>query len=304
MRIAVAVAAVVCLLLLLRGFYRRELYHLTGAAQWLWVTGEVQVSKPTAGVFFFPFTLHDRPSRAVAKVCGDRQYALWINGQLAASGRNRPGFRLVVVPVTDLMTAGRNVIAVEARSPTSVGAVLFALDLEPSVEGRRAGDPRGRNVVVSGPMWRVATSWSPGMPADVPARTSAPWVWGKPPDHPWSYPDPVFQERPLIQAVVGEPRRIDRSEFRPCGEACWAAPLGGSFAGLVRLHLDPAAAPVRAARIAGGRSEGGAGSAATADVLTVPGQRSWLFPGRVSGQRLEAIGPAPPLSVELVETIK
>ena len=105
--------AVLCVLLLLRGFYRRELYHFAGEAQWMWVSDDVRERRPTAGLFYRRFELGDRPARAVAKVCGDQQFVLWVNGQPAVAGRNRPGFVLDVVPVTDLLTQGDNLVVVE-----------------------------------------------------------------------------------------------------------------------------------------------------------------------------------------------
>ncbi|RMF80753.1 MAG: hypothetical protein D6739_09965, partial [Nitrospirae bacterium] len=43
--------AAVALLLHLRSYYRHELYHLTGAAAWMWVSDDVAEPRPTAGLF-------------------------------------------------------------------------------------------------------------------------------------------------------------------------------------------------------------------------------------------------------------
>ncbi len=298
LRVAAVLAAAVALLLLLRGFYQRELYHLTGAAQWMWVSDDVRERRPSAGLFIRTVWLNDHPQRAVAKVCGDQQYVLWINGQPAMAGHNRPGFHLDVVPVTDILTAGANSIVVEARSPTSVGAVLFALDLTPSAEGRRAGDPRGRNVVVSGPDWKVTTRWQPGAFDGGPVRATQPWIWGRPPDHPWAYPTPVLHERPLVQAMVSEPVRLAASDLRPAGRGRWTHALPPGFGGLLWLDLakgSPAPTEVGVVVAHGGP--------VLLPVVELAGQERWLYPGWVTGSRVVVEGTQPPAMLELVEAI-
>jgi hypothetical protein len=297
------VVLLLLLLLLLRGFYRRELYHLTGSAEWMWVTGEVNERRPLSAVFSLPIRLRDHPTRAVAKVCGDRQYVLWVNGQPAAAGRSRPGFHLDVVPVTDLLASGPNLIAVEARSPTLVGAVLFALDLYPTREGRRAGDPSGRAAVVSGAHWRVSSGWRPGQEGRVPADGVRPWIWGRPPDHPWSYPTPVRHQRPLIQALVAEPVRLAADDFREAGPARWVAKAPRRVSGIMWLGLRQAwdsggtTARVVLSSEHDSRSD-------PVEVVSLAGQRRWLYPERIDGDVVEVIGPSPPEYVELVESVE
>jgi len=299
---ALAVVLLILLMLLLRGFYRRELYHLTGAAEWMWVTGEVTDKRPLSGLFSLTVHLRDHPTKAVAKVCGDRQYVLWVNGQPAAAGRSRPGFHLDVVPVTDLLAAGANLIVVEARSPTSVGAVLFALDLYPTREGRRAGDPSGRAVVVSGPHWQVSAGWRPGLEGRETAAGRRPWIWGRPPDHPWSYPTPALHQRPLVQALVSEPVRLVSSDFHESSPGCWVARAPRPIRGMMWLGLPRAWSSAEAsARV---RLASAAGSDQPAvRVIPLAGQRRWLFPSRVDGDLVEVEGPSPPDFVDLVESI-
>lgn len=298
LRVVAVVTAVVALLLLLRGFYQRELYHLTGAAQWMWVSDDVAEPRPSAGLFFRTVWLNDHPQRAVAKVCGDQQYVLWINGQPAMAGHNRPGFHLDVVPVTDLLTAGANSIVVEARSPTSVGGVLFALDLTPSAEGRRAGDPRGRNVVVSGPDWRVTTRWERGAFDGERVHAAHPWIWGRPPDHPWAYPTPVLYERPLVQAMVSEPLRLAGSDLTHSGRGRWAHPLPSGFAGVLWIDLTKGSPRPSAVGVAADH-----GGPQLLPVVDLPGQARWLYPGWVKGVRVVVEGSRPPGMLELVEAM-
>ncbi len=287
------VAGIVLLSLLLRGQYRRELYHLTGEASWMWVTDDVAQLRPLAGVFVHRFKLTDRPRSAVAKVCGDREFVLWVNGHLVATGHNRPGFTLEVIPVTDLMRPGTNVIAVEAASPTPVGAVLFALDLEPGPRGLRAGDPRGRSAIVSGRDWRVLRKWDASVLETGEASGAAPWIWGRPPDHPWSYPVPHLQETPLIQAMTGEVREISGAEAVRLGPRKWKYPLGERFVGLVWIRIPGGGAPGWTVVAEGG------GTGQKLHVVTVPGRDRWLVPeiwerGSVV---LEGPGRAPDLEV-------
>jgi len=291
-------AGIIALLLLLRGAYRQELYHFTGAAQWIWVGGDVREPVPTSGLFSLGFHLGARPLKGVAKVCGDRSYVLWINGQPVMSGRNRPGFHLDVVPVTDLLTGGDNLIVVETRSPTSVGGLLFSLDLVPSGAGRRAGDPRGRNVIVSGPDWNMSTRWWPGLPDVAPGAGKRPWVWGRPPDHPWGYPRALRHKEPLAQAITGEPLVLRSGDFRLEGDGVWRCRLEKPFAGVVWLRGELPPGGELALRV--GRGAGG--GEGFIPIVPLEGQDSYLVAGRLSGQVVELRGPGPPPELRLVPT--
>jgi hypothetical protein len=294
--VTAATGGLLILLLLLLGFYRQELYHYTGTAEWIWVTNQVDHPRPTAALFIKGLTLFDRPQRAVAKICGDRQYVLWINGQPAMAGRNRPKFHLDVVPVTDLMKAGRNIIAVEVRSYTSVGAVLFALDLTPSAEGRRHGDPRGRNVIVSDRSWGVTESWTGGMPDMLPDHPARPWVWGRPPDHPWSYPPPVLHERTLVQATLGDVHHLTARDFKRVGPQRWICNLETPFGGLMWLTINPDGTSDTIAMIARGAHRPAKRPAAVVNLL---GETRWLYPGRVRGDEIIVTGAHPPAGIDL-----
>ncbi len=291
-------AATIALLLVLRGIYRQELYHFTGSAQWLWVSGEVREPRPTAGLFFVKVRLHARPLEGVAKVCGDRAYVLWINGQPVMSGRNRPGFHLDVVPVTDLLGGGDNLIAVETRSPTSVGGLLFSLDLVPSGAGRRAGDPRGKNVVVSGPHWKVTGRWSRGFPDALPASGVRPWIWGRPPDHPWGYPTAIRHKEPLAQAMSGEPVVLGPDAFVRGRDGVWRCTLAGPFGGVVWLHGRLSREDGLALRIRWEQGDEGS----FLPVVPLEGQESYLVAGRLRGRVVEVRCAGPPPGLRLVPT--
>jgi hypothetical protein len=73
-----------------------------------------------------------------------------------------------------MLVAGSNRVAIEAASPTGLGGVLFAMD----VEGF------GRDALVSDGGWRVDLEPS----ARERGGRYRPVVWGRPPQSPWGYP--------------------------------------------------------------------------------------------------------------------
>lgn len=298
LRLIVTGLALASLFLYLRGFYRQELYHFTGGAQWIWISDDVRAPEPTACVFYRILELHERPLEAVAKVCGDRSYVLWINGQPALSGYNRPDYHLDVVSVTDLLAPGPNLIAIEARSPTSVGGVLFSLDLVPSEEGWREGDPRGRNVLVSDRSWRVLDRAWPGFPGRAPAGGRVPWVWGRPPDHPWVYPAPIRYQLPLAQATRGDEVRIPSAKLRRNGQGVWRYDLHRLFTGL--LWLEGKLPPSATMKIRVSRHGEPDSRAPFRTVVVLPGQTRWLVAGIVRGSVLEIKSETPPPSIVLM----
>jgi len=294
--LTVASLALIALFLHLRGFYLKELYEFTGGAQWIWPSDDLRTPDPTVCVLYRRLSLHERPLEAVAKICGDRSYVLWINGQIAMAGYNRPAYHLDVVPVTDLLNPGSNLLVIEARSPTSVGGVLFSLDLVPSVEGHREGDPRGRSVLVSDGQWRVVERMWPGFPGLPPAGGTVPWIWGRPPDHPWAYPMPIRHDLPWAQALSGTEIRVEADAFKRDRNGVWRHELGGWFRGLLRLEGElPAPCGMELRVVAKGDDRSG-----FRPVIPLPGQERWLLAGIVEGSVVEIKGPKPPERVVLL----
>jgi hypothetical protein len=146
----------------------------TGTAAFLWYTGRVPEPRPLRFWATRDFELPRKPDRALAKVFVDRTHVLYVNGVLAGRGTRRPGDPLALYEVAPLLAAGRNRVALEAGSPTGIGAVLFSLD----VEGF------GRDALVTDGSWRV--DLDPSALAD--GGRYRPIVWGKPPQYPWGYP--------------------------------------------------------------------------------------------------------------------
>ncbi len=207
----------------LHGFWERRLSHLTGDAQWIWVTNEFGSLHPQAGLFVATLHLDGPPPSALLKVCGDREYVVYVNGTPAACGWSRPGFRLDLFDVAHLLKQGDNVIAAEVRSPTPAGALLLALD----VEGV------GRNVLVSGPAFvaraRFSLAAHDALDRPVPVR------WGVPPRNPWGYPKPLSHPRTLDEAVVEE---AVRAEIRPAPGGGWEISFPRPVFGYLWLEFE------------------------------------------------------------------
>lgn len=163
----------------------------------MWVTDQFSPVAPAAGLFVAGFSLASPPREALLKVCGDREYVVWVNGTPAACGWSRPGFRLDLYDIGHLLRQGENVLAVEVRSPTPVGGALLALDV--------AGV--GANVLVSGPAFvlRRHFALAARLPDDEPLRV----LFGRPPRQPWGYPRLVPHPRTLDEVMVLDPIRLE-----------------------------------------------------------------------------------------------
>jgi hypothetical protein len=212
--------------LVVHRFWLRQLSHLTGAAQWIWVTDKLEHVHPTAGLFVASLHLSVPPPGALLKVCGDREYVVYINGTAAACGWSRPGFLLDLYDVAHLLRQGDNTIAVEVRSPTPAGGVLLALD----VEGV------GRNVLVSGPQFVSRQRFSLAAPG--PGDLPVPVTWGAPPHFPWAYPAPRPHPRTLDSIVVEEPERRDVATARVLPRGGWEFVLPRPVYGYLWVELD------------------------------------------------------------------
>ncbi len=186
----------------LHRFWHRELSHVTGGAEWIWVTDTLEKVYPTAGLFVAPLHLDAPPRSALLKVCGDRSWVAYVNGTAAACGWSRPGFRLDMFDVGHLLRQGDNVIAVEVRSPTPAGGLLLSLDV--------AGV--GQNVLVSGRGFVSRSRFSLG--AHDASDEPVPVVWGRPPRFPWEYPVPVSHPRTLDEVMVEDPVRVEARAAR------------------------------------------------------------------------------------------
>jgi len=181
-------------------FWRRQLSHVTGDARWIWSTDALERVHPVATLFVADLRLESQPAEALLKVCGDREYVVYVNGTAAACGWSRPGFRLDLFDVGHLLRQGDNVVAAEVRSPTPAGGLLLSLDV--------AGV--GTNVLVSGRDFRSRGSFSLEPPDDT--DTEPPVTWGSPPRLPWGYPVLTPRPRTLPECMVEDPIVVTRAE--------------------------------------------------------------------------------------------
>lgn len=171
----------------LHSFWLGQLNHFTGEARWVWVTQELERPYPVRGVFEASFTISQLGPGALLKVTGDREYVARVNGVVAGCGWSRPGFRLDVYDISHLLRTGLNTVAIEVRSPTSVGGLLAAVDLP----------AQGKNVLVTGRDFFLVQ--------EKHRRIPPPVIWGSPPRFPWGYPRPTSRPRTIDQVVLADP---------------------------------------------------------------------------------------------------
>lgn len=226
MTVVATAAAVIVAGLVVHRFWLRELSHLTGSARWIWVTDTLERVHPVGGLFVAPLQLAAPPPSALLKVCGDREYVVYINATPAACGWSRPGFNLDLYEVGHLLHQGANSVAVEVRSPTPAGGVLLALDI--------AGV--GRNVLVSGPAFALRERFSLGPPS--PADLPVPVTWGAPPRFPWGYPSPRPRPKTLDAVVVEEPLRWEAASATALARGGWALTLDRPQFGYLWIEFE------------------------------------------------------------------
>jgi hypothetical protein len=270
----------------LHTFWERELSHLTGKARWIWVTKELDEIHPEAALFVASLRLDAPPRSALLKVCGDREYVVYVNGTAAACGWSRPGFRLDLFDVGHLLRQGDNVIAAEVRSPTPVGGLLLALDV----------GGVGRNVLVSGPRFRSRERFSLAAPG--PGDGPPPVVWGGPPHFPWGYPKPLSHPQTLDEVTVDEPVRLPASAVRALAGGGWELALPNPVFGYLRLEF----AGDGAAFLATSAGPGGDLDALRAEaqpVVRLLGERRWLDPEPRLMSRVYVFGMERPAGAEV-----
>ena len=72
--------------LAVHGFWRKELSHLTGQAEWIWVTDVLNPIHTQGALFVASLHLEAPPPAALLKICGDPEYVAYVNGSPAACG--------------------------------------------------------------------------------------------------------------------------------------------------------------------------------------------------------------------------
>ena len=269
------------------GFWERELSHLTGPAQWIWVTDELDELHPQGALFVASLRLDGPPPTALLKVCGDREYVVYVNGTPAACGWSRPGFRLDLYDIAHLLRQGSNVIAAEVRSPTPAGALLLALDV----------DGVGRNVLTSGPEFVARSRFSLG-PHD-PLDSAVPVRWGPPPRFPWGYPKPLSHPRTLDEVVVEDPVRIDASAIRSLPAGGWEIALSRPVFGYLWLEFDGDGQAFVAVPARDGSADPRSLRDEAHPAIRIRGQRRWLEPEPRMISKVYVLGLQRPVGAEV-----
>jgi hypothetical protein len=269
------------------GFWRRELSHLTGPAEWIWVTDVLDPIHAQSALFVASLRLEAPPPAALLKVCGDREYVVYVNGTPAACGWSRPGFRLDLYDIGHLLKQGENVLTVEVRSPTPVGALLLALDV----------DGVGRNVLVSGRAFSVRSHFALG--AKDSSDRPVPVSWGMPPRFPWGYPPPLPHPRTLDEAVVEDPVRVRGAEARLLPGGGWEFVLPRAVRGYLWLEFGGDGMAFVATANAGDAEDPEVWRGEASPVVRVKGQRSWLDPQPQPVSRVYVFGQERPTAVEV-----
>jgi len=273
--------------LAVHGFWKKELSHLTGPAEWIWVTDVLNPIHAQGALFVASLHLEAPPPAALLKVCGDREYVAYVNGSPAACGWSRPGFRLDLFDIAHLLKQGDNVIAVEVRSPTPVGALLLALDV----------DGVGRNVLVSGRSFVARSRFA--LTASDPSDRPVPVSWGLPPRFPWGYPHPLPHPRTLDETVVEDPVRVGGSDARSLPGGGWEFALARPVHGYLWLEFGGDTMAFVAAAGAADTGDAEAWRSEASPVVRVKGQRWWLDPQPEQISRVYVFGQQAPVAVEV-----
>lgn len=271
----------------LHRFWLRQIEHFTGDARWIWVTDALERAVPAAGLFVGRLTLAEPPGEALLKVCGDREYVIYVNGTPAGCGWSRPGFRLDLYDIAPLLRKGENTIIAELRSPTSTGGLLLALD----VEGV------GSNVLVSGSGLAFRKRFS--LAAASVGDSEVPVVWGDPPRFPWGYPILVSRPRTLDACVVEDPVRIPLAGASELPGGGWLFTLVRPVVGYLWIEFADDR-PAWTVSVPHHKGVDLAWARPIAQpVVRVPGQTRWLDPEpREFGQVL-VFGRGRPVAVEI-----
>jgi len=172
-------------------------------AAWIWVGADPRDVRPRVVLAVRDFELERVPSNATARVLGDQEYLLWINGSRAGSGRYRAHAPLDSFDVSPMLRLGANRVALELRSAVGSGAAILSI-----VDGA------GQVLVATGPGWKILpNSWRGGIAEGELPRSPSAAVLGRSPLGRWGDPRPG-PLRPLFGDVVAGQRPVRARRFR------------------------------------------------------------------------------------------
>lgn len=191
----------IVLLLLFTGFVRlheffsHKFFSNTGTAKWIWFDHPLASQQPVAFFAVRDFELPQKRDYVKLKVAGDPEYTLYFNGIEVGGTRDAEKSVLDVYDVTSIAKTGHNRLVASLRSANGVGGFLLSLDTSRGQE----------NVVVSGPDWKLFSSWSESLIVNDPReeRPSSPLLVGPPPIGRWNYLHPQPKElTPIVHTIL------------------------------------------------------------------------------------------------------
>lgn len=213
----------------LRARFVERFESWTGPAEWIWWSNRIVRPEPKAFVAARAFTL-SKTGPAELRVSGDREFVVYLNGNRIGGGRGGKGFPLRRYEVGSLLVRGENRIAIELRSPDSVGGAIASLSIAGLSEWFLATDSS----------WSIHDDWEEGVrPGRVGVRSAGKPAasWGRPPMNPWGYPKPSRLERiPRSGTAAHEAVRLESTDtgvrrlFRVSG--------GGEASGILVIRFE------------------------------------------------------------------
>lgn len=175
---------------------------------WIWADVAPREVRPRAFFLVGDFELAAVPASARLEIGGDPEYVVRLNGQRVGSGSYRAGSAIDSYELSGLLQAGRNRVAVEARSPIGSGGVTV-----------RIVDGEGRSLAASDGDWRVLPGvWrfvvNPALPLpEAPAAR----VLGRAPYARWALPE--IRRRPAYASQVERDAVEPAAAWRPARRA-------------------------------------------------------------------------------------
>jgi hypothetical protein len=197
-------AAVAC------GGSERSSGAAAGEPLWLW--REHDLRHVEAAAFYAVREIELPPARgaALARIVGDEEYVLFVNGARIGSGRCAPEGQGDEFDVTRRLRAGRNRIVAELRSSTGAGGFWFEL----VDDGGRLVRSDGDWTVYRGE-WRGLFRGGAMLPGDRPL------VLGPSPLGRWGS-IATFHRRPEFESALAAPTPVPAVAWRPWGsDSAW-----------------------------------------------------------------------------------
>ncbi len=207
----VAAAAVV---FALAGVELRHRTPLFGAAAdapiWIWRNHDLRHVQAAGFYAVKEFDLVEVPLQAEARILGDGEYLLLVNGARIGSNRYTSAAPIDRYRVERFLVPGRNRLVVELRSPSGAGGLSFELSAA------------GHQLVRSDASWTIYETHWRGLTGDRPMPPGErPMQLGRSPLGRWGRPAPG-PERPAFESALAAAEPIAAEHYRVWpGDGSW-----------------------------------------------------------------------------------